>query len=375
LEVGGVNKSFPGKLALLQRVLPAYRAPFFDLLAGSCQGGLSLCAGEPRLNEGILTTRELKSANLTHIQNLHLFSGRMYLCWQTGLRGWLDSEEPDALVVEANPRYLSTSQVFQWRKKRSRPVIGWGLGAPEFSGGMDWIRRAGRARFIRKFDALITYSQRGAAEYRDLGFPPDRIFIAPNAVSPRPQHPMLVRPASFKVRPMVLFVGRLQSRKRVDLLVHACSALPPGLQPRLVVIGEGPEQNNLQLLADRVYPSTEFPGPRHGVDLLPFFEEADVFVLPGSGGLAIQEAMSHGLPVIVAEGDGTQSDLVRPANGWQIPSDDLNALAATLGTALADATRLRKMGTESYRIVTEEINLEKMVAVFLQVLETSLKMV
>jgi len=29
--------------------------------------------------------------------------------------------------------------------------------------------------------------------------------------------------------------------------------------------------------------------------------------------------MAYGLPVIVAEGDGTQSDLVRPENGWRIP--------------------------------------------------------
>ena len=49
-------------------------------------------------------------------------------------------------------------------------------------------------------------------------------------------------------------------------------------------------------------------------------------MLPGTGGLAVQQAMAHGLPVIVAQGDGTQDDLVRPENGWQIPPDDLAAL-------------------------------------------------
>ena len=42
------------------------------------------------------------------------------------------------------------------------------------------------------------------------------------------------------------------------------------------------------------------------------FAGADLFVLPGTGGLAVQEAMSYALPVIVAKGDGTQEDLVRP---------------------------------------------------------------
>ena len=41
-------RRFPGRLGLQQRVLPAYRAPFFDLLAGACQGGLSVFAGEAR---------------------------------------------------------------------------------------------------------------------------------------------------------------------------------------------------------------------------------------------------------------------------------------------------------------------------------------
>jgi glycosyltransferase involved in cell wall biosynthesis len=98
------------------------------------------------------------------------------------------------------------------------------------------------------------------------------------------------------------------------------------------------------------------------------FAEADLFVLPGTGGLAVQQAMSFGLPVVVAEGDGTQDDLVRPGNGWRIPAADLEALKAALQEALADAKRLRAMGAESYRIVAEEANLERMVQVFVEAL-------
>jgi glycosyltransferase involved in cell wall biosynthesis len=96
--------------------------------------------------------------------------------------------------------------------------------------------------------------------------------------------------------------------------------------------------------------------------------EADLFVLPGTGGLAIQEAMSYGLPVIVAQGDGTQDDLVRAENGWQVPPDDFEALIAAMKDALSDVARLRRMGEESYRIVKEEINIEKMVDTFVTVL-------
>jgi glycosyltransferase involved in cell wall biosynthesis len=84
----------------------------------------------------------------------------------------------------------------------------------------------------------------------------------------------------------------------------------------------------------------------------------------------VQQAMAHGLPVIVAMGDGTQDDLVRDGNGWQIPPEDYRALVGTMRWALADTPRLRRMGEESFRIVSEEVNLESMVAAFVGALNS-----
>ena len=170
-------------------------------------------------------------------------------------------------------------------------------------------------------------------------------------------------------RATILFVGRFQARKRIDSLLRACAEMPEP-RPRLVVVGEGPEREKLEALAGEIYPYAEFVGAKHGDALKPYFAEADLFVLPGTGGLAVQEAMSHGLPVIVAKGDGTQDDLVRAENGWQIPPGDYDALVSTMREALSDVERLRKMGEESYRIVSQDINLEKMVDVFVGALNS-----
>ena len=167
---------------------------------------------------------------------------------------------------------------------------------------------------------------------------------------------------------MVLFVGRLQARKRLDLLLQACARLPLALQPRLVIVGDGPARAELESLAQQVYPRAEFAGARHGAELEPYYQAADLFVLPGTGGLAVQQAMARALPVIVAQGDGTQDELVRPLNGWQVPPGDLEALTLILLSALSDCERLRQMGAESYRIVKEEVNVEAMVGVFIEVL-------
>jgi glycosyltransferase involved in cell wall biosynthesis len=253
--------------------------------------------------------------------------------------------------------------------QRNRPVIGWGLGAP--SERRNGVLSGVRGRFLRRFDAMIAYSQRGAEQYAACGIPVDRIFVAPNAVAPAPRHPLPNRTDSFGPQPVVLFVGRIQARKRIPSLLKACAGMPAELKPRLVIVGDGPELGNLRVLAQDLYPSAEFVGTRHGQELADCFQAADLFVLPGTGGLAVQEAMSHGLPVIVAQGDGTQDDLVRPANGWQVAPDDDHVLAETLRQALSDVKRLRAMGAESYRIVVDEINLEKMVGMFVNVLNNT----
>ncbi len=362
---------FLGRLGLVQRVLPSYRIPFFDALSAACSGGLTLFAGQPLPSESIATSTALRTAHFAPAHNLHFANPQspLYFCYQRGILDWLERENPAALIIEANFRYLASPAAIRWMKKRGRPVIGWGLGAPSSRGLLSTLRN----RFLARFDALIAYSARGAEQYAAGGFPVERIFVAPNAVAPAPKHPLPSRLDAAPLKPCVLFVGRIQARKRIPSLLKACAELPAPLQPRLIVVGEGPELDNVQTHARSIYPAAEFPGAKHGVELAPYFLAADLFVLPGTGGLAVQEAMSYGLPVIVAKGDGTQDDLVRQENGWQIPPDDDFALLFALQQALSDLRRLRSMGAASYRIVAEEINLEKMVGVFVRALEACSK--
>jgi glycosyltransferase involved in cell wall biosynthesis len=363
------KNTFAGRLGLLQRVFPAYRAAFFNLLAAYCNGGLSVFAGEPRKSEAIATTTKLRVAQYAPARNRHFFSGPFYLCRQDGLIDWLEDWQPDALVVEANPRYVSTPRAVAWMHARNKPVLGWSLGAPPLTGPLAGFRLRARMRLLSSLDGLIAYSQRGAEEFHSLGIPPEKIFVAHNAAAPRPTNPPPDRPAKFEGAPTVLFVGRLQARKRLDHLFKACAALPGEVKPRLLIVGDGPAKELFEHQAEADYPQTEFLGARYRMELNEIFAQADLFVLPGTGGLAVQQAMSHGLPVIVAQGDGTQEDLARPENGWLVPPNDLEALTSALKEALSDQTRLRRMGAESYRITAEEINLEAMTEAFIQAIK------
>jgi glycosyltransferase involved in cell wall biosynthesis len=232
---------------------------------------------------------------------------------------------------------------------------------------MAGLRKLVRENALRRFDLLIAYSSLGAEQYRASGLPENRVLVAPNAVSPPPS--LLPERAPLANRPArLLFVGRLQERKRVDLLLRACAQLET--TPDVWIVGDGPARTKVERLAQEIYPRANFAGSQHGHALDWFFDKADLFVLPGTGGLAVQQAMAHGLPVIVAEGDGTQNDLVAGDNGWLIPSADLHALTETLRNALSDPKRLQEMGVKSHQLVSERYNIDTMVDVFVQAMNT-----
>lgn len=360
-------KSFAGRLGIMQRVLPSYRAPFFDLLAQHT-AALSVFAGQPRHSEAIRSATHLDIAHWQPATNLHFLRGALYLCYQRGVTAWLEQFNPDVLIVEANPRYLSTPQALRRMKAQGRRVLAWGLGAPPLGGPLAALRHARRLQFLRQFDGLIAYSQHGAAQYRALGLPAERIFVAPNAVAPRPRAPLASRPTRGPLT--VLYVGRLQARKRLDALLRACAKLPSGQQPRLVLVGDGPERTKLERLAQRIYPRTEFTGHLQGEALAHQFDRAELFVLPGTGGLAVQQAMAHGLAVMVGAGDGSQADLVQAANGWQLPPGDDEALFATLASALQDRAALHAMGATNYSLLQTRYNLETMAAAFIDAIHS-----
>ena len=210
------------------------------------------------------------------------------------------------------------------------------------------------------------------------GVPSGRVFVAPNAVANTEAQALSARlvaePGSVERwrrelglggRPVVLFVGRLIRPKRVDDLLRACSNL--AMECDLLIVGDGPERSALESLAITAFPRARFLGHLEGSALARVFAVADLFVLPGTGGLAVHEAMHYGMPVVVGELDGTQSDLLQEGrNGCALPAGGIEVLANVIRRCLSDPEGLKRMGVESRRIATEEVSVERMVRVFVE---------
>jgi glycosyltransferase involved in cell wall biosynthesis len=374
------SEVFPGKLGIVQRVIPPYRVPLFDALAERCTGGLEILAGEPIRGESIRHNPELlRRATVVPAGNLYLARGSAsYVCFQRGGTEWLRTSQPHVLIIEANPRILSSPRLANIARGYGAPVVGWGLGALPSSnpGVVENARHRFLRWFYRRFDGFFAYSTKAAGDYVQDGAPEERVLVVGNAVAGKAasqiDRELAADPRAILRwraelglgdRRVVIFVGRLIPSKRVDDLILACSRLPDRVD--LLIVGDGAERPALERVASSVFPTTRFLGERHGRELGKVLALSDLLVLPGPGGLAVQEAMLYGLPVIVGSGDGTQADLVHDGqNGYLVPDGDIDTLASRIWCVMSDEDLRTGLGVEA-RGRAEEWNLDSVVSRFI----------
>jgi len=93
-----------------------------------------------------------------------------------------------------------------------------------------------------------------------------------------------------------------------------------------------------------------------------YFVNSDVFLLTGSGGLAINEAMAYGLPIISTIGDGTVRDLI-DGNGFLLNNvRDVDEVCDKLKLFLNLTNEERdNMRSRSIEIIKEKATLKNMI--------------
>lgn len=163
----------------------------------------------------------------------------------------------------------------------------------------------------------------------------------------------------FRKRNFV-FVGRLAPEKNLDTLLRAFAdiktTLPGAKEWGLILVGEGEAGSGLRRLANELDVRDVFFTGGHPWEEIPrFLGLADVFVLPSRSetwGMAVNEAMACGLPVIVSENCGSAWDLVKDGeNGFLFDPSKVDDLAAILARFAVGELEVESMGKRSREII------------------------
>lgn len=205
----------------------------------------------------------------------------------------------------------------------------------------------------RLADALVVQSEKILPWARAVARP-DRIHVIPNAVSPVfvAQETM----ASHRV-PMVLGVGRLVPQKGFDLLIRAFASIA-GRHPNwsLTIVGQGPEEATLKMLAARILSPGAAAFPGAVPDPERYYRSAGLFVLASRfEGFpnVLLEAMATGCAVIAADCPVGPSEIIRQGiDGVLVPPEDVGTLAGEMDRLMGDGTERGKLGARAREVAS-----------------------
>ncbi|MCK1353553.1 glycosyltransferase family 4 protein [Bradyrhizobium sp. CW7] len=193
--------------------------------------------------------------------------------------------------------------------------------------------------FFRWCSGIFCYGRR-AAEYVQLyGATPNKIIHRCQAAALydgyTPESALERRLATYEPsRPArFLYVGRFSHEKSIDHLILGFDRLRKTLpDSHLILVGGGPEETRLKTLCARlsIQENVTFAGAKYGDDLFSEYLRATALILPSYSepwGLVVNEALSHGCPIVVSDRCGCVPELVvEGKTGFSFPWGEIEEL-------------------------------------------------
>jgi glycogen(starch) synthase len=312
---------------------------------------LALDQEEPGAPEGVVVPREAWQCSarllreLRRINAMHAIDIVEGPIWDVeGLAAVVDNrfpvitnlETPMKMVVETNPELVDRSPAGQQRYQ-------------------DYY--AAETQLMQQSTALraISHAIVGTmSKYYGVEFPPEKLRVFPLGMEDRS---IGKKPAKKGRFIDVLFAGRFEGRKGIDVLLQVIPALCEKFpQARFILVGEDRKRTNGTSLSedfqaqyarapfrDRVL----FPGAVSDSELENYLAQCDIFVSPSryeSFGLVFLEAMMFGKPAVGCRIGGMQEVIDDGVTGLLAEAGDPASLQTALETLLSDAGKRESMG-------------------------------
>jgi len=202
---------------------------------------------------------------------------------------------------------------------------------------------AGR-RVLQSAARVLAVSDAERTQLDALGVPASIVRMIPNPIdldefADPPARGAFRARIGVASRPIVLFLGKMTPRKRLDVLVRAFAQLDRPAAHLVIAgndMGAGAATRALvrQLGLDA---RTTFTGLLRGRDRLEALADADVVVYPSAQeifGLVPLEALLAGTPVVVADDSGCGENIRAVGGGAVVALGDADALAAAIRNVL-----------------------------------------
>lgn len=363
------------KIAFVLPYLPNFRRDFLRIMASevSSRGdSLLLFYGQPKTSKAISEARfdgveyRFKTYSTSFL--------RLNIQYIPGLTQKLFGAKPDVIVIHPRAAILNHYVVYFVAKLFKVRIITWN-GVYERLDLPFWVRLVKRmpmTYFYALSSCRVCYSEQQAAQLRRKGI---NAYAAQNTIDVESifasNNSRKRTPSLDKNEFNVVYFGAITQHKRLGVLLEAICILAPE-HPNIVCNIVGPPSKEkdelMRSVPNGVVHKVKFHEPCYGEDLTRLLASMHAFVMPGIGGLAVNEAMANGLVTVSTPGDGTIPDLIEEGvTGFMVDHTvSAEILAEKLRILLRmDAEHLFLMGIAASEGIVARAPLDGMVSGFL----------
>ena len=373
------------KALFVQRVMLHYRIDLIGRIANISGIDLILIHGRNIKNSKFVNYEGEVSFKHKQLTTLIYRSNNKHLVIFPFIIYHLIKHKPDIIITEGESNMLNNIMVYLYSLFSKVKIVWWGLGLiPGYKESLfQRLYRPFMIKFFKRASYIIGYSNYSKDYYSNF-INSDKILIAHNCLDNdkidneinkfKNSVKHVKNKYNLNDKFVIIYVGGFQITKGVDRLIKAYSIIKKKYpKTALLIVGESEgKQELLNIINELKINDIHFAGKQIN-EISKYFLSANLFVLPGLGGLSIYHAMVHSLPVISASADGTERDLIRDGfNGYILQNENIDELVYKIKNFLKYKDLSTKMGLNSRKIVDEEINIHKMVSVFQHAIENSI---
>jgi glycosyltransferase involved in cell wall biosynthesis len=361
-------------------MLQPYRLTFYEKLAAfSPKLSWNVYHGIKLAEDGRPAYTGQTSFRNTGIIEKILYVGPFKIRIHKGLVQEIVRFDPDLVIIQGMTGNISYRRLVNWAKRNHRGIFIWTCGwEPGLAKGMLLhFKNYFVSSFFKKGNTFFSYSTKAVQYIMDRGVPRDRIKVCYNGIETdtlmknepevRTKSEHIKQTYSLHDHTVFLYVGGLLPEKNVDLLLDAFMIVASRhARVKLMIIGDGPLRQEISEKITAMQDDRIIYLGRIMEDVDQYFAASTCFVLPGAGGLALNQAMFWSKPCIVSEADGTEDDLVIDGvTGFRFIKDNLSDLAEAMEKFIrTEARTLEYMGKGARDIILQKSNVNNMVKVF-----------
>ncbi len=280
------------------------------------------------------------------------------------------------VIALGSPYSLTTWGILLLAPLSRTKVLLWTHGLIRDESGLRWWIRSLQYRLAK---GLLLYGDRAVELLLRKGFSSSVLHVVYNSLDPSAQKREAEKVAGVSVEEVrrdlglgnaqrvVIFTGRLEPRKRLDLFIQAVGALRrKGRGVHGLLVGKGSHERALRHLVrkENIEDCIHFTGPCHDESRLAvYFRAADLCVIPSGAGLTVMHAIGYGTPVLThdrPEAQFPEVEAVIPGTtGLLFRRGDLHDLAVQMEQALYPMPLKERMGDGAERILFQRYHPER----------------